>query len=248
VRLRENLGYAGGMNAGIRRAVELGASWVWLLNADTVPDQGALSALLELSSDYQALASQQFISQSPDAPERRPHQSAAHVISGKLTPIRCAGCAQGGHPAEMLAGASLFLYAPHVLRVGGFDERFFHYKEEIDLMFRMARAGTKLGLCCRSQVWHACGGSLARRSPLSRYYLARNELLYLRKHYDQPFRWPIRDHARLARDAALTLSQVVRGQRDAVGALLGLWDGVRGISGPARRPLSAEPVPSKSAP
>ena len=41
-----NLGYAGGVNAGIRAALERGAAFVWLLNNDTKPRPDALSALV----------------------------------------------------------------------------------------------------------------------------------------------------------------------------------------------------------
>ena len=42
----ENLGYAGGNNVGIRRALELGADYVLLLNNDTVVDPGILGAFV----------------------------------------------------------------------------------------------------------------------------------------------------------------------------------------------------------
>ena len=41
-----NLGYAAGNNAGIRRALERGFPWVWVLNPDTVVQPGAVEALL----------------------------------------------------------------------------------------------------------------------------------------------------------------------------------------------------------
>src|SRR5579871_2335057 len=42
-----NLGFAGGNNAGIRRALELGATHVLVLNNDTELDPGFLGALLD---------------------------------------------------------------------------------------------------------------------------------------------------------------------------------------------------------
>ena len=42
----ENLGFAGGNNVGIRRALELGADYVLLLNNDTVVDPGLLRAFV----------------------------------------------------------------------------------------------------------------------------------------------------------------------------------------------------------
>ena len=45
IRTGENLGFAGGNNAGIRRALERGADWVLLLNNDAVAGEGIAGAL-----------------------------------------------------------------------------------------------------------------------------------------------------------------------------------------------------------
>ncbi len=42
-----NLGGAGGFNYGIRHAVQEGYRWLWIMDDDTVPSQGALQALLD---------------------------------------------------------------------------------------------------------------------------------------------------------------------------------------------------------
>ena len=42
-----NLGFAGGNNVGIRRALELGADWVLVLNNDVEVEPGFLAPLLD---------------------------------------------------------------------------------------------------------------------------------------------------------------------------------------------------------
>ncbi len=44
--LPENLGGAGGFHVGLREAHAGGAEWVWLMDDDTIPEPGALAALL----------------------------------------------------------------------------------------------------------------------------------------------------------------------------------------------------------
>ena len=46
LRSRENLGYAGGNNLGIRLALERGADYVWLLNNDTIVNPGCVTELV----------------------------------------------------------------------------------------------------------------------------------------------------------------------------------------------------------
>ncbi len=44
-----NLGFSGGCNVGVRRALEEGADYIWLLNNDTTVDPQALSAMVSLA-------------------------------------------------------------------------------------------------------------------------------------------------------------------------------------------------------
>lgn len=54
LRLSSNTGGAGGFNAGIRRAVEAGASRVWLMDDDVLPAPEALAELLQAEADLTA--------------------------------------------------------------------------------------------------------------------------------------------------------------------------------------------------
>lgn len=128
VRLDRNLGYAGGMNAGIRAAQERGASRVWLLNADCVPRPDALSALLARADRFAVSVPVQVTSGSPEDPDAQPYVVAAHLPKGKVRPVRCAGCVRGAHDVDVVTGAALLLDVAWADRVGLFDERFFHYK------------------------------------------------------------------------------------------------------------------------
>jgi GT2 family glycosyltransferase len=239
VRLDRNLGFAGGMNAGIRAAHARGATWAWLLNADCVPAPGALATLLELTDRFDVLTSLQVTSAAPDAPDPAPYVVAANLPGGKVRPVRCAGCAQRVHEVDVVTGAAILVNVAAVLRVGLFDERFFHYKEEFDLVRRMAGAGGRIGFVCASTVWHQVGGSLDQSSPRARYYYHRNEILYVRKHYARPLRrLLLREplHYRIVTAAAVgMLLGTGPRRRRARAVLAAYWDGVRGVHGPTER-------------
>lgn len=55
LRLRENLGGAGGFYEGMRRAYEEGFDWLWLMDDDACPEVDALAALLEHKSEAEIL-------------------------------------------------------------------------------------------------------------------------------------------------------------------------------------------------
>jgi len=49
--LHENLGFAGGYNAGIKQALEQGAEYIFLLNNDTTIDPQAVNTLVHAGWD-----------------------------------------------------------------------------------------------------------------------------------------------------------------------------------------------------
>lgn len=236
VPLDRNLGFAGGMNAGIRAALEQQADYVWLLNADCVPSKTALSALIARADRFDVMASLQVTSAEPGIPGE-PYVAAANLKNGRVQAFVCPGCAAGEHAVDIVTGASLFAATEWVARVGLIDERFFHYKEEFDLVFRIGAAGGRVGLACASEVWHRRGGSLNIASARAQYYHYRNELLFVRKHYAHPLRRiffsePVH-FKNLATAAAGLFAPTKRTRSKAVFA--GYWDGLRGVYGPTER-------------
>jgi GT2 family glycosyltransferase len=65
--------------------------------------------------------------------------------------------------------------------MGGFDEFFFAHQEEIDLCWRMQRAGYKIYVVPSSVVYHVGGGTLAMGSKRKVYLNFRNNLIMLFK-------------------------------------------------------------------
>lgn len=45
--MEKNLGGAGGFHAGVKKGYEEGAEWLWIMDDDTIPEQGALQAFAE---------------------------------------------------------------------------------------------------------------------------------------------------------------------------------------------------------
>ena len=65
-------------------------------------------------------------------------------------------------PIFWATGASLFIRASCFKQVGGLDESFFAHQEEIDLCWRLQRAGYSIMSCPNSVVYHVGGGTLPR--------------------------------------------------------------------------------------
>jgi GT2 family glycosyltransferase len=78
-------------------------------------------------------------------------------------------------------GACLMVRAKAYWEVGGLDVDFFAHMEEIDLCWRLQRAGHQIAAVAESQVLHVGGGTLAQGNPFKTYLNFRNNLILLYK-------------------------------------------------------------------
>ena len=133
-----NLGFGGGCNVGIKRALADGADYVWLLNSDSTADPHALSALVVVAESNAAIGSVGSVLYEADARERI-------QLWGGGTVRLCCGRSrhrlERGH-LDFISGASVLLRGTALEAVGMFDiAAFFMYWEDTDLAFRLRRAG-----------------------------------------------------------------------------------------------------------
>ena len=67
-------------------------------------------------------------------------------------------------------------------RLGGFDEAFFLYSEEVDLLYRASQLGAETWYDPAAEVVHVWGGTAGRSSALTLEEQARSHVRYLDKH------------------------------------------------------------------
>ncbi len=77
----------------------------------------------------------------------------------------------------MLAGPPRGLDA-----VGGFDESFFLYEEDVDLCVRLRQAGWRILFTPRAEVLHHLGRSMEQAPARARIEYQRSHIRYYRKH------------------------------------------------------------------
>jgi N-acetylglucosaminyl-diphospho-decaprenol L-rhamnosyltransferase len=108
--------------------------------------------------------------------------------------------------------------------IGGFDERFFLYYEDLDVAQRLARAGWQQGIDWEAAAIHVSGGSTsvgARQRWFAQYH--RSRTIYMQKHYPRAWRLYAGLWAAKASAHAVTWSARARLRRrrgDATGAEL----------------------------
>jgi len=185
-----NLGFAGGINAGVAAAR---APAVLLLNPDAVPEPGALEALLEGLAAHPEAAGLAPRLIGPDGrPQhrwqlRRLPGAGALLAQALLLPAGGGPRAEpaAGSPVEQPAAAALLLRRSALAAAGGLDEGFHPaWFEDVDLARRLAAAGATLLYWPQAVFRHRLGSSVPRLGYgrfLWVYY--RNLVRYLAKHH-----------------------------------------------------------------
>ena len=174
-----NLGYAGGNNRAIARALAEGADFVWLFNNDAEADPDCLARLVAVAQSDPALG---LVS-----PVIRYLDEAAKVwaCGGAFSVEDCsfewfdrldrAGLAMAAAPNTfMLPGTALLVRRSLLQEVGAFDEKYFAYHEDVDLAIRAARAGFRAALVQDANVYHGKDPTGAVSAHVH-YYSNRNE-------------------------------------------------------------------------
>ena len=178
-----NLGFSGGINVGIRAAMEGGADRVLLVNSDvtvpsdcvgrlehcldSAPQTGIVGPIVVARSNRDQIVSMGMSYSSRTGRMRHlgfhtPVASATNLEDRRVDGVM--GC--------------LMLVSRRVLdTVGLFDERYFFSFEDLDLCLRARRAGFVTLVAGKARVYHEGGGTIGQTSVRRLYFAARNHLL-----------------------------------------------------------------------
>lgn len=186
VHLAENLGFAGGNNAGWERieAFVPQVDFVALLNPDTLVEPGWLARLADvLRTDPSVAAVQPLITLHPETDLVNTWGNDCHFLGfGLLSGYRvpCSTAPDQDFEIASFSGAAVLLRADAVRRTGLFDSRYFLYLEDTELSWRLRLAGYRLVCCPASHIQHR----YTFQAPWKRYgLLERNRWWMLLTHY-----------------------------------------------------------------
>ena len=227
---RNNSGFSGGNNLGIRYALELGAPWILLLNNDTIVGCDALERLVKGAEGAGAHLAGGAVYEYADA-------SKAWYLGGRFSwwgdkdlkyMRKGATEAQGTIETDWITGCCMLVRREVFERIGLLDENSFLYCEDADFCRRAARVGFRRILVLGSKIYHKVGRSAGVGSALARYHFTRSRVYFHGKHYSLP------SHASFLFIFSLSrclkgCCWLLQGRSDLASATLrGLWDGMVG--------------------
>lgn len=172
-----NLGYAGGVNVGIKRALEERADYILLLNNDTLVDKQLLTELLKVGeADPQIGILTPKIYYYGGTRIWFAGADQRWFLPGRTWP----GHGKADGPAysrqrevDYATGCGMMIKAEVLRAVGLFDTTYFMYHEDRDLCERARRAGYKVVYVPSAKMWHKVSASIGERSATKWYYLGR---------------------------------------------------------------------------
>jgi GT2 family glycosyltransferase len=228
LRHKHNLGFTGGVNSGIARAMEDGAAYVWLHNNDAIASPDTLSRLVAAAeADIKIGLVSPVIRDSTDA--EAIDYCGGLVFSRPLNfertadPVLSAAWMRDYPERIWLAGTALLIRRALIEAIGGLDDRFFAYWDDSDYSLRSLNAGFCNIVVLDANIRHETSPAAAirQRPPYFYYYMARNEILLLRKHGGA---WR---NVRSLRWCLLRQWRLLARLRTYPGARAGVWAGLR---------------------
>jgi N-acetylglucosaminyl-diphospho-decaprenol L-rhamnosyltransferase len=188
-----NDGFAIGCNAGWRSGV---APFVLFVNPDVTIARDAIDALVAVLEESPAIGavgprivgSNGELEYSQRRFPRLRSTFAQALMLHRVLPkagwtddvVRDPALYEHPGPPDWISGACLMTRREVLVTVGGFDERFFMYREDVDLCRRVRACGYEIRFEPSATCVHAGGASAPRASLLP--VLAESRIRYARKH------------------------------------------------------------------
>lgn len=240
VLLSENAGFGGGVNRGVEAALEAGASAVLVVNPDARLHAADAAALLAAALEGDARDVVAPVIRRPDG-TLWSAGTDLYLDDGSMAGVRHRAV-HAGRPREFWVSGACFAISADLWRlVGGLDEAYFLYWEDVDFTWRVRAAGGRVRILDTASAVHDEGGTHddqtagRAKSETFYYYNIRNRMLFAQ-------RWLDEATARRWRRTALRTSWGILlqgGRRQLITSVApwralirGLRDGRRGITGP----------------
>lgn len=191
----ENVGFARANNQAVRQCA---GDYVLLLNPDTLIESGALQSLVDFLNTRSEAGAAGARILNPDrtlqiSSHPRPTLSRElwrlfHLDTLAPYALYPVSKWEAGQPQEVdiLMGACLLVRKEVLNQVGFLDEGYFMYSEEVDLCYRIQRAGWRLYWVPQAKVLHF-GGQSTQQVPTEMFLnLYHGKIKYFRKHDGWP--------------------------------------------------------------
>ncbi len=200
IKQKNNLGFTGGYNEGIKKALAWGATWILLLNNDVLvkedfiqklllasakkPKGGIFSPLIYFAPGYEF---------HKDRYRKKDLGNVIWYAGGQMDWDNCLASHRGVdqvdkgqfkkiETVDYATGCAMFVKRSVFEKAGLLDDKYFLYYEDNEFSQRIKEKGFMIYFVPQSKIWHLNAGSSKSGSDLHTYYLTRNRLLFAQKY------------------------------------------------------------------
>lgn len=227
VEYSKNYGFAEGYNKALK---SIETEYTVILNNDVLVTENWLDPILKIMDEDPKIAACQPKIRSLSEPTKFEHAGAAGGYLDTLAYAFCKGRildhvetdeGQYNENTEVFwaSGAAMVVRTDLFNKLGGFDHSYFAHYEEIDLCWRMKRAGYKIMSINESVVYHLGGGTLPYESSKKIYLNFRNSLTTYIKNEQGALKYP-KFIFRLVLDGGASVVLFVQGQWNAIPTII----------------------------
>jgi GT2 family glycosyltransferase len=168
-----NIGWAGGNNVGIRRAIEMGADYLVLANNDIKVDPRWITEAVRLAEVHPDIAVVGFDVHEPIPGSTDTDSGFTAACDAWREPVVT--------PPTFVGGMAMFARVRTFEELGLIDENFFLYGEENDFQIRVRRAGYQV-VAVNVPVWHFGQAFFGKTSLRASLLQTENNIQLLLKH------------------------------------------------------------------
>jgi len=183
----KNYGYAGGINIGIKYALnDLASDYMLLLNNDTIVDPAFLNHLVNEANDSPLIGI---------TGPKIYHYNTSRLINcaGSLNRLWTGGVIvigaqeidNGQYDTKRtvdLFNACMLIKDSVIKSIGFFNETYFCYWEDNDFCMRAKKAGFEIVYVPESKIWHKVGNTASKIKGLYQYFIIRNSFKFVKKY------------------------------------------------------------------
>lgn len=184
IKNESNLGYAAGNNVGIKEAIRCGYEYIYILNNDVELLPHSLELLINLLKTNKNIGVVAPITlsyfENRKSTKTRSFFGDYNFLFGNFNFYRI----NGNEPirAKLAVGCALLFKSEVFRKCGLFEEKYYMYMEEFDLLTRVSNYGFSLFVHPLAIVYLREGSSSRLSSFPKSYYLLRNQLLFNKEH------------------------------------------------------------------
>lgn len=182
-----NLGYTGGNNVGIRRALHHKCEYILLLNNDVLVESNALSRLLEYAKTKPQCAFLGPLIKIREEPQKILSAGGRLVNGWRAVHLgEEENTVEGFYQerdVDFLSGCALLIRMAVLDKIGLLDERYYLYHEDVEWCARARKSGYSVQIVPRAIVWHPDTHIRDDNSDFVTYYQARNNLLFVHEYF-----------------------------------------------------------------